>query len=277
MRVGFVGLGSMGGDQARLLAKAHLDLMVYDTFPAALQAFEGKAKLADSIASIGRHGEIVGVCVRDDQQVREVMEGTEGLVANMAAGSVVLIHSTIRPETVVDLAEQGSRHGISVIDAAVTRTVIQPTGPFVYTMTGGDEQITERVRPVLQAFSTDIIHVGKLGSAMVLKICNNLVTWVELLIARQAFTLAAAGGVATEKLATVMTRNGALTPSMAGMVHAASRFPGSDEQRRAFLDSQGRIGEKDLELAIELAAALSVPVPTATHAKEFVRRAMLGG
>lgn len=276
MRVGFVGLGSMGGNQARLLAESSFDLMVYDVFPAAQQAFAGKAKLAESLASVGRHGEIVGVCVRDDRQVCDVLEGDGGLLANMAAGSIILIHSTIRPKTVVDLAEKGSRRSISVIDAAVTRTVIQPTGPFVYTMTGGDEQITERVRPVLEIFSTDIIHVGKLGSAMVLKICNNLVTWVELLIARQAFTLAVAGGVSADKLATVMTRNGALTPSMAGMVHAASSFPGSDEQRRAFLDSQGRIGEKDLELAIELAAALSVPAPTATHAKEFVRRAMLG-
>jgi len=266
----------MGGNQARLLAESSFDLMVYDVFPAAQQAFAGKAKLAESLASVGRHGEIVGVCVRDDRQVCDVLEGDGGLLANMAAGSIILIHSTIRPKTVVDLAEKGSRRSISVIDAAVTRTVIQPTGPFVYTMTGGDEQITERVRPVLEIFSTDIIHVGKLGSAMVLKICNNLVTWVELLIARQAFTLAVAGGVSADKLATVMTRNGALTPSMAGMVHAASSFPGSDEQRRAFLDSQGRIGEKDLELAIELAAALSVPAPTATHAKEFVRRAMLG-
>lgn len=276
MRVGFVGLGSMGGNQARLLAEASFDLMVYDVFPEALQAFAGKAKLADSLASVGRHAEIVGVCVRDDQQVREVLEGDGGLLANMAAGSVVLIHSTIRPATVVDLAEQGCRRVISVIDAPVTRTVIQAGEPFVFTMTGGDEQITERVRPVLEVFSTDIIHVGELGSGMVLKICNNLVTWVELLIARQAFTLATAGGVAMEKLATVMKRNGALTPSMAGMVGAATHFPGSNEQRRAFLDSQGRIGEKDLELAIELAAGLSVPVPTATHAREFVRRAMVG-
>jgi len=277
MRVGFVGLGSMGGDQARLLAHAPFDLMVYDAFPAALQAFEGKAKLADSLASIGRHGEIVGVCVRDDQQVREVLEGDGGLLASMAAGSVILIHSTIRPETVVDLAEKAGRRDIAVIDAAVTRTVMQAGGPFVFTMTGGDEQITERARPVLEVFSTDIIHVGKLGSAMVLKICNNLVTWVELLIARQAFTLAAAGGVATEKLSTVMKRNGALTPTMGAMIEAAKRFPGSEEQRRAFLESQGRIGEKDLELAIDLGAAMSVQVPTAIHAREFVRRAMLGG
>ena len=277
MRVGFVGLGSMGGDQARLLAQAPVDLIVYDAFAPALRAFEGTAKLADSLSSVGRHAEIVDVCVRDDQQVCEVLEGDGGLLASMSGGSVVLIHSTIRPDTVVDLAANASRRGVTVIDAPVTRTVMQAGGPFVFTMTGGDEQITERARPVLEVFSTDIIHVGKLGSAMLLKICNNLVTWVELLIARQAFTLAAAGGVATEKLSTVMKRNGALTPTMGAMIEAAKRFPGSEEQRRAFLESQGRIGEKDLELAIDLGAAMSVQVPTAIHAREFVRRAMLGG
>jgi 3-hydroxyisobutyrate dehydrogenase len=277
MQVGFVGLGSMGGEQARLLAQAPVDLIVYDAFAPALQAFDGKAKRADSLASVGRHAEIVGVCVRDDQQVREVLEGDGGLLASMSAGSVILIHSTIRPDTVVDLAANASRRGVTVIDAPVTRTVMQAGGPFVFTMTGGADEITERVRPVLEVFSTDIIHVGKLGAAMVLKICNNLVTWIELLIARQAFTLAAAGGVSTEKLATVMKRNGALTPSMAAMVEGAKRAQGSEEQRRAFLESQGRIGEKDLELAIELGAALSVPVPTAIHAREFVKNAMLGG
>ncbi len=277
MRVGFVGLGSMGGDQARLLAKATFDLTVYDTSAAAMQAFEGKAKLAESLSTVGRHADIVGVCVRDDQQVREVLEGDGGLFESMSAGSVILIHSTIRPETVVDLAEKASRRGITVIDAPVTRTAMQAGGRFVFTMTGGAEEITERVRPVLEVFSTDIIHVGKLGSALVLKICNNLVTWVELLVARQAFKLADAGGVSTEKLATVMKRNGALTPSMGALVEGAKRSQGSEEQRRAFMESQGRIGEKDLELAIELGAALSVPVPTAIHAREFVKNAMLGG
>jgi len=275
VRVGFIGLGSMGGSQARQLAKTVPELVVYDAFPQAMKPFEGLAALGQSVADVGRRSECVGVCVRDDRQVREVLEGDFGLIAAMAQGSVILIHSTVRPETIKDLAAEAARRGVIVIDAAVTRTVISGEGRFVCTMTGGPEAVTERVRPVLDAFSTDIVHVGELGSAMALKICNNLVTWVQILISRQCFRLAEAGGVPLDKLAQVMKSNGALTPVMAAMMNNPLRFDG-DGDRLAFMESQGRIGEKDLELAIALAENVGVPLPTAVHAKEHVLDTMTG-
>ena len=142
-------------------------------------------------------------------------------------------------------------------------------------MMGGAKEAIEQVRPYLETFSTDIIHVGQLGAAMVLKVSNNLVAWVELLIAGQAFKLAAAGGVPTEMLTTVMKRNGNLTPAMAALFASPNRFKGTDEERKAFLDSQGQIGEKDLDLAISLGAGLGVSVPTATHARDHVRAALV--
>jgi 3-hydroxyisobutyrate dehydrogenase len=277
MRVGYVGLGSMGGDQARLLAKSSFDFIVYDVSAAALAAFEGKAKIAGSLAELGRDRDVISICVRDDQQVRDVLEGEGHLLDSMAKNSVILIHSTVKPETIIDLAEKAAQRGVALIDAPVTRTVMQSGGQFVFTMTGGPEGVTERVRPVLNVYSTDVIHVGPLGSAMVLKISNNLVAWVELLVGRQAFTLATAGGVPLDKLAQVMKRNGNLTPTMeAAFVEGPRRFTGSPEDRAAFMDSQGRIGEKDLELAISLGDSVGVAVPTAVHAKEFVRKAMVG-
>ncbi|HLG87286.1 MAG TPA: NAD(P)-dependent oxidoreductase [Alphaproteobacteria bacterium] len=277
MRVGYVGLGSMGGDQARLLAKSPFDFMVYDVSATALAAFEGKAKIAGSLAELGRDRDVISICVRDDQQVRDVLEGAGRLLDSMIKGSIVLVHSTVKPETIVDLAGKAARRGVTLIDAPVTRTVMQSGGQFVFTMTGGAEAVTERVRPILEVYSTDVVHVGPLGSAMVLKISNNLVAWVELLVGRQAFTLAMAGGVPLDKLAQVMKRNGNLTPTMeAAFVDGPRRFTGSPADRAAFMDSQGRIGEKDLELAISLGDSVGVAVPTAIHAKEFVRKAMVG-
>ncbi len=265
----------MGGPQARQLARATPDLVVYDAFPQAMKPFEGLAALGQSVADVGRRSDCVGVCVRDDKQVREVLEGDFGLIAAMAPDSVILIHSTVKPETVRDLAAKAAGRGVTVIDAAVTRTVISGEGRFVCTMTGGPATVTERVRPVLDAFSTDIVHVGELGSAMALKICNNLVSWVQILIARQCFSLAEAGGVPLEKLAQVMKSNGALTPVMAAMMNNPLKFDG-DADRLAFMESQGRIGEKDLELAIALADSAGVPLPTAVHAREHVLDTMTG-
>jgi 3-hydroxyisobutyrate dehydrogenase len=272
MRIGFIGLGSMGGDQARLLAKAYTDLAVYDVSPAAMKTFEGKARLAKSVADAGQGAEFVGVCVRDDQQVRDVLEGSGGLLAVMPPGSVIAVHSTVRPQTVIDLAAKAAARNITVIDAPVTRTVIGGEGPFVLTMTGGDEAVTQRVKPVLEKFSTDILHVGRLGAGMTLKITNNLVSWMGIVIARQAYDLAAAGGVGADKVTYVMKRNGNLSPTMEGYINSPQRMKEAD--RKALFESQAGIGEKDLQLAAETAAELHASLPSALHAKELVRHAM---
>src|SRR6202012_5256329 len=103
----------------------------------AMKPFEGSAALGQSVADVGRRSGCVGVCVRDDNQVREVLEGDFGLIAAMAPDAVILIHSTVRPETVKDLAAKAASRGVIVIDAAVTRTVISGEGRFVCTMIGG--------------------------------------------------------------------------------------------------------------------------------------------
>jgi 3-hydroxyisobutyrate dehydrogenase len=265
----------MGGDQAQLLVKAYPDMTVYDVSSSAMKAFEGKARLADSIADVGRGADVVSVCVRDDKQVRDVVAGKDGLFSTMPENSVILVHSTVRPRTVIDLAAKAADHKIALIDAPVSRTIIKADGPFVITMTGGDAAVTERVRPVLDKFSTDILHVGRLGSALVLKITNNLVSWMNIVIGRQAYDLATAGGVSEDKLTAVMKANGNLTKVMGGYINMPHTVKGTDAERKAYCDSQAGIGEKDLELADITGSELGVSVPSALHAKELVRRAMV--
>lgn len=91
-------------------------------------------------------------------------------------------------------------------------------GPFVFCMTGGEESVAARVQVVLNAFSTNTMHIGPLGSAMALKICNNLVSWCGIMLGIEVANVAEASGVPMDKLLTVMKRNGNLTPPMAGFV-----------------------------------------------------------
>src|SRR5690606_2192357 len=145
-KIGFIGLGSMGGDQARELAKLQLDLTVYDVFPQALARFEGRAKLAGSMAEVGQDADGVGICVRDDAQV---LECVDAVLPAMKRGAILLIHSTIKPKTAQNIAERAAAVGVEVIDAPVTRTEMTKDGPFVFCMTGGDEALAARVQPVL--------------------------------------------------------------------------------------------------------------------------------
>ena len=268
--IGFIGLGSMGGDQARELAKLGLPLTVFELFPKAMERFEGKAKLAKDIAEVGANSECVGICVQDDKQV---LACVEPLLPAMAPGSVLLIHSTVRPATVIDIAARAAEKGITVMDASVTRTEMTKDGPFVYCMLGGEEATLQRVQHVLDAFSTNTIYVGPLGSAMALKICNNLVSWCEIMLGLEVVDIAEAAGVSLDKLVTVMNRNGVMSPPMQGFINFR-RDPG-DQQKRDFMKVQAGIGEKDLTLAEELARSAGAPARITSHVRGFVKNALI--
>lgn len=267
MKVGFIGLGSMGYGQAMLLAKSTHDVAVFDVFPAAMTRFDGVARQASSIADVASDADVVGVCVRDDAQVNEC---AEQLIPAMKADSVLLIHSTVNPKTMIALAERGAERNIHVLDAAVTRTIIAQDAPFVFCMLGGDEGIAERVKPVLDAYSTDTVHAGPIGAGMAMKIANNLVSWSQIMIGLEAFELAEAAGVDTDKLLTVMTKNGVLTPPMGGFIKLrASR----DKKETADLvASQSPVGEKDLSLAEHVGAGAGVSTPIGTFIRGFIQK-----
>ena len=267
--VGFIGLGSMGGGQARELAKLALPLTVFDKFPAAMEPFRGKATLATSIADLGQC-DVVGICVQDDKQV---IECCDELIPALQRGAVILVHSTIRPATARMLAERAAAVGVELMDAAVTRTETHNDGPFVFCMLGGDEATMARVQPVLDAYSTNTMLVGPLGSAMGLKICNNLVAWSQIVLGYEAMDLAEAAGVPLDKLIAVMQRNGVMTPTMNGFI-AFRNNPG-DQKQRSMMEVQAGIGEKDLSLADEMGQAVGKPSAIGTHIKAYVKQAVI--
>ncbi len=267
--VGFIGLGSMGGAQARELAKLALPLTVFDKFPAAMEPFSGKATLAGSIPELGSC-DVVGICVQDDKQVTECFDE---LIPAMRPGSVILVHSTVRPDTVKALAERAAGVGVELMDAAVTRTEMTNDGPFVFCMLGGGEATMARVQTVLDAYSTNTMLVGPLGSAMGLKICNNLVSWSQIQLGLEAIDLAEAAGVPIDKLITVMQRNGVMTPPMNGFI-AFRNNPG-EQARRDMMAVQAGIGEKDLSLADELGETVGKPSSIGAHIKATIKQGIL--
>lgn len=277
MKIAFVGLGSMGAPQARLVARAGFDLAVHDALPAAREAFRGVARVADSAADAARGAEVACVCVRDDQQVEAVVLGAAGLLAGLAPGSILLIHSTIAVATLEHLRTQLAPKKVALVDAPVTRTRPTDQDAFVFTMLGGEVADVERARAVIRTFSTDMEHMGPLGAGMATKIANNLVTWTHLVVGAEAAALAAHYGVPYEKLRRVMAANGNLTPAVGGLLDGKHRSPpGADPARDQFLASQAGIGEKDLALAIECAGKARLDVTLIRDTRALVRRMMTG-
>jgi 3-hydroxyisobutyrate dehydrogenase len=252
-----------------------MELAVHDAFPAALERFAGIAALAGSPEAAARGAEVACVCVRDDQQVRDVVLGPAGLAAGLADGALLLIHSTIQIATLQELQGHLAPRGIALVDAPVSRTRRTDDEPFVVTMLGGAPGDVERARPVVAAYSTEIEPMGPLGAAMATKIANNMVSWVHIVVAVQAARLAGHNGVALDRLCAVMAANGNLTPTMKALLEGKQTSPpGVNADYDAFLASQAGIGEKDVALAIDTSRAAGLPTDWLDRVRERVRPTM---
>jgi len=272
MRVGFIGLGHIGSDMAKSLAAPPFELTVFDVAPGALSRFEGIARLASSASDVGRHSEIVGVCVRDDVQLRAALTGPDGLLEGIGKRGIILVHSTVRATTIRELARVACERGVDLIDAAVSRTVHGEAARFVCSMVGGDPAVMERARPVLEAFSTAIVHAGPLGAGMVIKACNNLTTFIEYTAAHEGFRLAEANGIDPAVLREVMTANGNLTPSMAAFMNfRATGWARLGQAEFAALQTRmGKLCEKDLDVALDLAGDSGLTLPATERARALI-------
>ena len=274
-KIAFIGLGSMVAPQALLIAKAGFDLAVYDPFPAAIEAFSGIARLATSAKDAASGAEIVGICVRDDEQVRGAIFGDEGAAAGIATGGLIVIHSTIRATTIRAIADELAPRGIAVIDAAVSRTRMTDDDKFVVSIVGGSDADFARARPVLDAFSTEIQHMGPLGAGVSAKIANNMITWTHIVVGMQAASMAAANGVALDQLRAILKANGNLTPAVQSLLDArVAGDAAASPQRSELLRSQTGIGQKDLMLAAESLEASALDPQLALAGKALVAFAM---
>lgn len=271
-KVAFVGLGQMGGQLAKQIAARGFALAVSDVSEKARESFRGLARLAESPADAARGVATAHVCVRDDAQVESVVFGRDGLVEGLERGAIVVVHSTIHVETLVALRDRLVERGLGLLDAPVTNTPPTEDGRFVLTMVGGPAAEIALARPVLESFSTEIVEVGPCGSAMALKIGNNLVSWVHIVLALQAERLTTHHGVPEAILRRVMRANGNMTPLMAlilDIVRQGRERP--DAAAAALRASQTGIGEKDLALAIEAGEAAGLDMEMARRARALIR------
>ena len=252
MKVAYIGLGSMGGDQAKLIAGSEHQLTVFDVSADAREKFREIAPVADSVAAAVQDAELVQVCVRDADQVNDVLFGTGRLADSVSPGTLILVHSTIDVASVREIAKKLEQRGLVFADAPVTRTAADGDGRLVLTMFGGDAGSFEKARPVLDTFSTQVLHVGECGAAMMLKIANNMMTWAQLVIGDLTYQLADSYQISFDHMKTVTKANGNLTPITEAFLGGsrANREAMTPEQRE-FVVSQAGIGEKVLDQVAE--------------------------
>jgi len=186
-RCGFVGLGDQGGGIALRIAQRGVSLMVWARRPEVLGRFvEAGATVAPSLAELGSSCPLVAVCVRTDDDLREVTLGEGRLLASMAAGSSLAVHSTVAPATVRTVAAEGAARGIAVVDAPVSGGSAGAAAGTMSVIAGGDPAVIARWRPVWQTHATQISLLGPVGAGQLAKLVNNALSAANLGLALQA-------------------------------------------------------------------------------------------
>jgi 3-hydroxyisobutyrate dehydrogenase-like beta-hydroxyacid dehydrogenase len=275
MKVGFVGVGNIGKPMAEQLA-GKFDLTVFDVSPAATEPFAGKARIAATPAELGRDVEQVGICVRHDADVTAVVAGPDGLLQTMRPDTIIAVHSTVRPATVKTLAETAKAKGIHLLDAAVSGGPMGAAAKKLVTMIGGEAAQVERLKVMVDAFSGTIIHAGGTGMGMALKLCNNLVTYMQLQAAMESVRLAIAGGLDEKLLREVMSNNGNMTTAMGQYLDFCATGPErmGQEAYLAFKDATAGLAEKDLDFALGFAKDVGVELKGTETIRQVTRQSL---
>jgi 3-hydroxyisobutyrate dehydrogenase len=194
-RAGFIGLGSQGAGMAQRIIEQGVPTTLWARRASALEPFAGTAAFAADPLELGRAGDVVGICVTDATAVREVTLGSRGVLAGMAAGSVLALHSTIGADQCAEIADAAAARGVDVIDAPVSGGGAVAAEGRLTVYVGGTDAAVARARPVLDTYGNPVLHMGALGAGMRTKLLNNALNAAHFALAHDAFAIGSALGL----------------------------------------------------------------------------------
>lgn len=276
MRIGYIGLGEMGASMARHRASWQPPIVICDLSDAAAQPFVDQGAVRVSTArEMAPLVDVVSIVVVDDDQVRAVVAGPDGLLADPHEGLVIAIHSTIHAETAIELAELAAPMGVTVVDAPVSGGRGAAAEGELAVMIGAPDEAVDSLREAFSGWAGLIVHTGPVGSGTRTKIARNLLHFSAFAAVGEAMRLAEASGVDLGQLAKVIRHSDKYTggPS-AIMLRPTAQPMAEDDPLRPILEHASRLGVKDLSLAIDMAKQFEVDLALAKVARELLPSAL---
>jgi 3-hydroxyisobutyrate dehydrogenase-like beta-hydroxyacid dehydrogenase len=260
-KVGFIGLGQMGKPIATNIQQAGFDLMVYDLRPERVRDLQQLgAKAARASREIGAHAEIVALAVPDDAAVEAAVAGPEGVLDGAGEGTVIAVHSTVRPATVKRLAEQAAAKGVTLIDAQMSGGNEGARKRTLCFMVGGEKAAFDRCRPVLEASGKNIFHMGALGMGAAAKASQQAITVINVMAACEGFRMAETAGVDLEAFEQLLAVS-------AGQSYMTDRWL---ERYRPMVTDDPRPFYRGLRAVLGLGFELDVPMPATALAQQTI-------
>ena len=262
--LGFVGLGVMGGRIAARLLDAGHDVSGYNrTKSKASWLVERGLRLLDTPREVAAASEVVFTMVTDTAALLAVTEGDDGILAGLGPGKVYVDMSTVSPRLARELAASAAGTGAAMLDAPVSGSVSTLEKGQLSIMVGGEAEVLEQVRPILEAIGPKVIHIGANGQAVLMKTAINLNLAVQLTAFSEGLLIAEKGGIPRDVAIEAMLASVIASPSLAYRAPFVFELP-----EEAWFDVN--MMQKDLLLALESGRAAGVPMPTTATVNELL-------
>lgn len=269
--VAILGLGTMGMGMAKNLCQAGYSVSAWNRSRAKAEPLATYgAHIAETPAQAASGAEIVLAMVADDPASREVWLGDEGALRAMQPGTVAIDSSTVSPAWITELGQAAETRGLKMLDAPVTGSKPQAQAGQLNFLVGGDAQVLERVRPVLQAMGQSILHLGPLGSGARLKLINNFLCGAQLASLAEAMVWIERSGLDRDQSLEFLKKAAPGSPLLAGV---SARMMQATYEVNFLLP----LMEKDMQYAQADAAKLNVELKTAAVVESRLEDAVRAG
>jgi 3-hydroxyisobutyrate dehydrogenase-like beta-hydroxyacid dehydrogenase len=255
VKLGFIGLGNMGSRIARRLLDHGYNLSAYDMDPAKAEALAAQGGVvAKNILELARTSDVLLSSLTNDEAVRSVYTGPEGVFAGAQSGTVVLEMSTISPDSSRELHRIGARSGIDVLDVAVSGSTIAAEEGILTLLVGGNPELFRAAKPIFQAVAKQYFLLGGSGSGTAMKLVVNTLLGVGMQAIAEAVALGEKTGLDRERLLEVLSKTAVIAPAHLGKL---ARAAVNDYSPQFPL----RLMNKDFQLILQAAAQEHLPMP----------------
>lgn len=254
--IGFIGLGAMGGRIAgRLLAAGH-EVHGTNRSPAKAEPLIERGLIwHDTPREVARAAEITFSMVTDDDALRDVMKGPDGVLAGLSTGHIHIDMSTVSPHVSRDYAERARAIGAELVEAPVSGSIPAAADGSLVIMAAGDEAAFHRVEPLLHVLGSTVTYIGANGQALLLKLAVNISLGAQILALSEGVLLAERGGIERKLAVDVIAGSAVGSPAVRARGPLVLDLP-----EQAWFDVS--LMQKDIRLALDAGVVLDAPLPT---------------
>ena len=267
-KIGFIGLGNMGGPMAANLAKAGHDVTATDLSIGAIdRAVEAGCKRGETVADTVKDADVVVSMLPAGAHVRSVYTEEYGVIPNAKPGALFIDSSTIDVDSARAVISAAKENDFAMTDAPVSGGVAAATAGTLTFMVGGEADAFERAKPILEAMGKNIFHAGDAGNGQVAKIANNMLLGITMIATCEAFNLAEKLGLDPQTFYDISSTASGQSWSMTSYCPAPGPVPAAPSNRDYQPGFAAAMMLKDMRLAQEAAHQAKAATPLGAQAE----------